>query len=80
MAVVVVLFHIHRHDIDLPVAHAALGHDAFAKAAHFGGGAAQQSGFEAVVVVATTELMRHSLRPAARSPSNACGLVTSCTR
>ena len=51
MAVVVVLFHIHRHDIDLPVAHAALGHDAFANAAHFGGGAAQQRGFEAVVVV-----------------------------
>jgi len=30
--------------------------------------------------VATTELMRHSLRPASRSPSKACGLVTSCTR
>ena len=28
----------------------------------------------------TMELMRQTLRPASRSPSNACGLVTSCTR
>ena len=27
-----------------------------------------------------TQLMRHSLRPATRKPSKACGLVTSCTR
>ena len=34
----------------------------------------------AVIAVATTELTRQTGRLARRRPSNACGLVTSCTR